>query len=383
MDDGKGYLVPDPPEVEGLVCIKVYVPDDLIYIAAFWGAYEYFTTWLAWARDVNKLGKVAAAVWRSAFDISRAEYELGGGCDMSVTVNNNISCGCGCGDGSSGADYPIPVPEDKTTRQAVGDDVANTWREAMDRIIGQLGGGATASETVDDFMLRYPSADIELVSDAVDAVIAYPGIDIDDVAWDDIASAGGCSGIVAVTDGLIEVAKGAILVATNGLDLAWSAFALVFDGMDDNELKGEIFRTSIYDNLPTWGVPACDIGELVYSASVLMNNNVVDYTMPVVTLVGRKYRVVVGGTFVFDVDPNKQRDGAFYTVDGWSTHALSSSLPISCDQIATIVSGEWSEEHLYLGVWNGDGVAWNFNADTTSPGDNEGALVLQVFLLSI
>lgn len=74
--DGNGYPVPDPVDPGELSCFIVYVPKDTQYIAAFWTAYEFFTFWLAWARDPLRKGKQAAAVWRRAYDKARARFEL-------------------------------------------------------------------------------------------------------------------------------------------------------------------------------------------------------------------------------------------------------------------------------------------------------------------
>lgn len=86
MRDGKGYLIPNQVDPGDLVCFRVYVPAHTTYIGAFWAAYQFFTTWLAWARDPLHRGKQAAAVWRRAYDKARAEYTLlGGRCEMNVT----------------------------------------------------------------------------------------------------------------------------------------------------------------------------------------------------------------------------------------------------------------------------------------------------------
>ena len=69
-----GYLIPSEPEPEEDVCIRVYVPNDSLYIAAFWGAYEHFTAWLAWERDAAKRGKLAASRWKTSFIRSRDEW---------------------------------------------------------------------------------------------------------------------------------------------------------------------------------------------------------------------------------------------------------------------------------------------------------------------
>lgn len=83
--DGKGYQVPTPIDPGELQCFRVYVPKHSWYIGAFWQAYEFFTNWLAWARDPLKKGKQAAQVWRVAYDKARSEYLKYGGCIMAIT----------------------------------------------------------------------------------------------------------------------------------------------------------------------------------------------------------------------------------------------------------------------------------------------------------
>lgn len=92
----KGYLFPDPPDPGEMVCVRIYIPKHDLYIAAFWGAYQFFTTWLAWARDPLKKGRLAAAAWRRAFDKARAEFELTKGeCfDMITGIRSNPLNGC-------------------------------------------------------------------------------------------------------------------------------------------------------------------------------------------------------------------------------------------------------------------------------------------------
>jgi hypothetical protein len=92
MSDGPhGYLLPDNPDIQELVCIRVFVPKHTLFIGAFWGAYEYFTKWVAWMRDPLKRGKVAARSWLRAYERSRAEYLLTNGeCfDMITDIRTN------------------------------------------------------------------------------------------------------------------------------------------------------------------------------------------------------------------------------------------------------------------------------------------------------
>jgi len=87
MSDGKGYLTPDPPDPPDVICIKVFIPKHDLYIAAFWGAYQFFTNWNAWARDPLKRGKLAARVWKDAFEKARAHWRIFQG-DCGDMINN-------------------------------------------------------------------------------------------------------------------------------------------------------------------------------------------------------------------------------------------------------------------------------------------------------
>jgi len=84
--DGRAYLVPTPVDPGGAVCIRVYIPDHPLYIAAFWGAYGFFTTWVAWQRDALHMGLEAAKVWARWFDKARQEFiQNKGMCEMAIT----------------------------------------------------------------------------------------------------------------------------------------------------------------------------------------------------------------------------------------------------------------------------------------------------------
>jgi hypothetical protein len=73
--EDKGYQVPDCVAPGAAVQIAAYIPDDPLYIAAFWSAYEYFTTWLAWQRDSEHRGAMAADEWKVWFMLARDEWE--------------------------------------------------------------------------------------------------------------------------------------------------------------------------------------------------------------------------------------------------------------------------------------------------------------------
>jgi hypothetical protein len=88
------YLLPENPTPEGMICIPAYIPDDPLYIAAFWGQYDELTTWLAWERDAEHKGKEAATIWKTARDRSRDEWIEQGGCGGSDMLRQNEENPC-------------------------------------------------------------------------------------------------------------------------------------------------------------------------------------------------------------------------------------------------------------------------------------------------
>jgi len=82
VGDGRGYKVPAVINPGSARCIRVYVPDDPDYLAAFWASYQYLGTWHAWERDADKRGKLAAAVWRPWTVVSRSQFDSGVECDL-------------------------------------------------------------------------------------------------------------------------------------------------------------------------------------------------------------------------------------------------------------------------------------------------------------
>ena len=76
MTSGRAYLLPDDLEsVQGYKCYKIYVPDAFEFISAFWGSLDYLARWVAWERDPERRGRVAATMWRRAIELSRAAGE--------------------------------------------------------------------------------------------------------------------------------------------------------------------------------------------------------------------------------------------------------------------------------------------------------------------
>lgn len=86
----KGYLLPETiPET--LRCMKIWVPDDDLAIAAFWGSLEYLSKWLAWERTDDHRGADMAAVWYEAVQASRDTCQEGCGI-MDVRQSQDAPC---------------------------------------------------------------------------------------------------------------------------------------------------------------------------------------------------------------------------------------------------------------------------------------------------
>ena len=73
----RGYLMPDPPEVSGYKCVKVYIPDDLFYLTALTGQLADLATWLAWDKDGTDYATRAAQMWKAANELTLAGIDLG------------------------------------------------------------------------------------------------------------------------------------------------------------------------------------------------------------------------------------------------------------------------------------------------------------------
>lgn len=62
------YALPEVIEPATSICIKVNVPNDIAYLAAFWGQMFALTRWYAWLPDSAHTGKDVAARWRTVYE---------------------------------------------------------------------------------------------------------------------------------------------------------------------------------------------------------------------------------------------------------------------------------------------------------------------------
>jgi hypothetical protein len=164
MKDGKGYLVPDPIDPGSTRCIRFHVPDDILYIAAFWGAMDFFTKWVAWERGGTK-GKEAAAVWMAAYEQSRTEWESEIGCgviDLDLRLKPGDPCtieidrGSGweelyntfdCLWGTPTGAYEIP-PDTGTSEEAAAADLVDAMDKILEIIVVDYESGVPSFDTI-------------------------------------------------------------------------------------------------------------------------------------------------------------------------------------------------------------------------------------------
>jgi len=144
-----GFRSPDV-QPEGTICARVYIPDDNLHIAAFWGHVEALTKWISWQRGGTK-AKEAAEAWKAAWELSRAAWEqCAGECGI-VDVRQNETTPClldkkvDCETWEQFADMRLCVPrmrirDGKIQQDTTGsDDWQDTSEETTDeRISGDV-----------------------------------------------------------------------------------------------------------------------------------------------------------------------------------------------------------------------------------------------------
>jgi hypothetical protein len=122
-----------------MLCARVYIPNDILHIAAFWGAVQTLTTWLVWERGGAK-AKDAATVWKTAFDLSREAWETcEGECGIvdirqSETVPCVIKKKIDCETWEEVVDMRLCVPKMRMVNGVLQQDTTGSggWEDAGD-----------------------------------------------------------------------------------------------------------------------------------------------------------------------------------------------------------------------------------------------------------
>jgi len=105
-----GYRLPEVIDPGDTLCIRVYVPKDSLYLAAFWAQYERLGMWLAWERGGTR-AKQAADLWKVAIQKAR-------------DINDCAEGDCGIMDVRTKPDYPCILQK--------WDDCESEWVDFAD-----------------------------------------------------------------------------------------------------------------------------------------------------------------------------------------------------------------------------------------------------------
>lgn len=89
----KGYLIPENLHPSGRRCIKFYVPDDLIYLANFWGAVSELGKWFNYETTGDDSGSIVAAQMREVIETAQQFFDAGEECALPVQIRRNPSTG--------------------------------------------------------------------------------------------------------------------------------------------------------------------------------------------------------------------------------------------------------------------------------------------------
>lgn len=72
-----GYLLPDEPETEDFECCIVFYPARDEYRHALMGSLDYLGTWIAWEKEPEHKGVIAARLWKIANELTRECCAMG------------------------------------------------------------------------------------------------------------------------------------------------------------------------------------------------------------------------------------------------------------------------------------------------------------------
>jgi hypothetical protein len=89
------YKLPETPETEDTLCMKITIPDTREYRVAFWTSLYHLGKWNAWETDGTDRAKRAAALWKPIIEANRLLYEaqeMCGETDMEVRQNPVNPC---------------------------------------------------------------------------------------------------------------------------------------------------------------------------------------------------------------------------------------------------------------------------------------------------
>lgn len=135
-----GYLLPaGDAYTEEMQCCFVFVPAKDEYRRAFFGALDYFGTWLAWERDDDHRGIDAARAWKEANDKTRECWEMGTCEDISTKLSAIIALLAAprcCGEGNNYTTYydnrvytTTIIPDSGDYPDYYGETAVTSWED--------------------------------------------------------------------------------------------------------------------------------------------------------------------------------------------------------------------------------------------------------------
>lgn len=253
--DGKGYLIPDDPLPEDEICITVFVPNDDLYVAAFWGAYEYFTTWKAWERDTLKRGVICGERWKQSFGAAREKWLLEGGACVSEDEDMEIKVTCCCPDVPSDEVYPVPGG-----KADVGRGAADYFKRLLTLLATRVEAGVPKLDIIAEAQDLLPGASADDVSGLVDQFITdypTPTAIIAEVDWGQINDSAGCSSTSEVNLSVFEASLATISGMVAAVGATFGKFLDLVSGADHDHQVEQIYIEAAWGDFSVYPLPDC------------------------------------------------------------------------------------------------------------------------------
>lgn len=186
----KAYLLPENPAPDHLRCVRIYLPDDPGFVAAFWGSMDYLATWLAWERDDDHTAAIAAASMQAAVDLSRDEW-LVKGCATIIE-----------------APYTEETPDGRTPAEAATDDLFAWLIDLLTAILDALADSVPTAEIKADIAGEIASVTGKDGTDTADKMVeamagktpAEQAAAVDPDNWQDLRNRSYCKQPEYLTD---------------------------------------------------------------------------------------------------------------------------------------------------------------------------------------
>lgn len=145
MHDDRQYLLPPEGEEEAEIkCCIIFYPDHPAYRRALWGSLDYLGSWIAWERDEEHRGTVAAKLWKSANEQTWECFDMGCFEDLvsvinKISINLQFNQNCYC-DTTQINPPPVVIPpisnEDGDPPETYGGGDVEDWLDWRRKVCG-------------------------------------------------------------------------------------------------------------------------------------------------------------------------------------------------------------------------------------------------------